>query len=244
MLDATLIDLRNEEEMILGRHALQASHARAGALFVLDMAELDPWTGFDACKLLGELMRTTEGNGQRLVAIGKPSAIGWDRCPGAAGLEFYPDLATALRIEAPVTDRTYALKLTLPARVEHLAPVKQHLAGVVRALHGDAEAFSSEILIDEMALNAVENSPSSRNAYDLAFSLENHELRVEVTNDFDEAVDSTRIMNRRLQSFDDSGRYLGERGRGLFLIARIADGLQIRAVDGDRVRVTVTKNLR
>ena len=241
--DVIVVPVASEEDLVLGRHAIQSAHARAGALVVLDLSQLEPWSGFDARAMLAELLRTTSGNRQDLVALGQPSSLG---LPGGAddAVRFYPELATCLRIEAPLTGRSYGVHLTLPARLEHLPPVKQHLAGIVRALHADAEAFQAEILVDELALNAVENSPSSRSAYDLRFVAENHELIIEVTNDFDEAVDSTRIMNRRLQSFDDSGRYMGERGRGLFLIARIADGLQIRAVEGDRVRVTVTKRLK
>ena len=240
--DVIVVGIASEEELVLGRHAILAAHGRRGALVVLDLSQLEPWEGFDARAMIAELQRTTGGNGQQICAIGMPSAIGLRG--GHDDLSFYPELATCLRLEAPLDRKAYALNLTLPARLEHLAPVKQHLAGIIRTLHADAEAFQAEILVDELALNAVENSPSSRNAYDLKFVAESHELVIEVTNDFDEAVDSTRIMNRRLQSFDDSGRYMGERGRGLFLIARIADGLQIRAVEGDRVRVTVTKRLK
>ena len=116
-------------------------------------------------------------------------------------------------------------------------------AEAVRVLHGDADAFQVELLVDELCLNAVENSPSEQNSYDVHMKCEGFELHVDVTNTFDDSVDSARIMHRRLQSFDDSGDYLGERGRGLFLVARIADGLQIRSVDGDRIRVSVTKRL-
>lgn len=237
-----LVPVSSEEDLVLGRHAIQAAHALAGARVVLDLSALESWPGLDVRTMLEDLRRTTAGNRQALVALGRPSSLG---LAGGAGddVPFYGDLATCLRIEAPLAGRAYAIHLTLPARMDVLGPVKQHMASVVRALHGPPEAFQAEILLDEMALNAIENSPSSRNSWDLRFSIENLELGIEVTNDFDEAVDSTRIMNRRLQSFDDSGRYMGERGRGLFLIARIADSLQIRAVEGDRVRVTVKKRL-
>lgn len=240
--DVMVVAISSDEELVLGRHAILAAHGRSGALIVLDLARLEPWDGFEPRAVLADLLRTTRGNRQELVALGSPSSLGL--VGGAADdVRFYPELATCLRIEAPLAGRAYGITITLPARIEHLAPVKQHLAGIVRALHGEAEAFSAEILVDELSLNAVENSPSSRNSFDLRLIDENHELVVEVTNDFDEAVDSMRIMNRRLQSFDDSGSYMGERGRGLFLIARIADGLQIRAVEGDRVRVTATKRM-
>lgn len=242
--DVIVVEMRTEEDWVLSRHAVMASHGRTGALIVVDVSRLEPWEGFDPCAEIGELARTAQGNGQRLVALGQPTALGWDRCSASADVPFYPELATCLRLEVPAEGKSYGLLVTLPARLDHVAPVKQHLSSVVRRQHGDAEGFQVEILVDELALNAVENSPSSRSSYDLRFVLENHELILEVTNDFDEAIDSTRIMNRRLQSFDDSGGYMGERGRGLFLIARIADGLQIRAVEGDRVRVTVTKRLR
>lgn len=237
-----VVPITSEEDLVLGRHAILAAHGRTGALLVLDLTRLEPWDALDLRAVLADLLRTTRGNRQELVALGPPSELGLEG--GATDdIRFYPELATCLRIEAPLEGKSHAVHLTLPAQLELLAPVKQHLATVIRTLHGPAEAFQAEILLDELALNAVENSPSSRNTYDLRFVIENLELVIEVTNDFDEAVDSTRIMNRRLESFDDSGQYMGERGRGLFLIARLADGLQIRAVEGDRVRVTVTKRL-
>jgi anti-sigma regulatory factor (Ser/Thr protein kinase) len=78
----------------------------------------------------------------------------------------------------------------------------------------------------------------------VAVASEGDEFKLEVTNSFDPGAEPERTMHGRLQSFDASGSYLGERGRGLFLIARIADGLQIRSLPGDRIRVVATKRLR
>jgi len=239
-----ILHVRVEEDLVLARHDLVSAHGRSGACVVFDVSALEPWPELDPAACLEEWLRTTTAHRQQLAILGSPGALGWDRSPVAHEVAFYPDLATCLKVEAPAVGGASAVEMTLPARVDYLPGLRQHLASVVKAQHGAAESFQVEILVDELALNAVENSPSSHNSYDLRFVLENHELLLEITNEFDEAVDSARIMNRRLQSFDDSGRYLGERGRGLFLIARIADGLQIRSLEGKRVRVTVTKRLR
>ena len=182
---------------------------------------------------------------ERIVAQGGEACVA---CPDArpealSSLPRQASLSDCLAAVAPVSGRVFEVALSLPARLDYLAPVRKHLAGVIRALHDDADAFQVEILVDELCLNAVENSPSSMHAYDVRFRCEGLELQVEVTNLFDASVEPEPIMHGRLESFDDSGGYLGERGRGLFLIARIADGLQIRSLDGDRIRVTVTKRL-
>lgn len=150
----------------------------------------------------------------------------------------------ALRQLLPPQSHGFHARITVPARVEYLPALRQVLAEAVIAQHGEAEAFQVEILVDELCLNAAENSRSWTDTYDIVAVCEGHELQVEVTNTFDAGAEPEQTMNGRLQSFDDSGGYLGERGRGLFLIARIADGLQIRQLPGDRVRVVATKRLR
>ena len=235
-VEIIIVPVADDEELVLGRHQVMAAHARAGAIVALDLTELEPGE-IDLPRVLADLVSTTSGNRQRLVVVGGKGADGGYADGG------YADLATCLLAEAPVTGKAFGLIATVPARMSYVQPLRQHLVAAVRSCHGDKEAFQAELLVDELAVNAVENSPSSRNAWDLRFTLEHHHMLVEVTNDFDEAVDSARIMNRRLQSFDDSGRYMGERGRGLFLVARMADGLQIRAMEGDRVRVSVNKKM-
>jgi anti-sigma regulatory factor (Ser/Thr protein kinase) len=231
-----LVPLRVEEDVALARHAVQAAHAEREATIALDLTAVDPAAPVDVPSLVAEFARTATGNGQVLEVIGGPER--------PMGARRHADFATCLDQAMPLHGRAHAALLTLPARIETLAPVRAHLASIVRRLHGEADAFQVELLLDELCLNAVENSTSPRNTFDVAFRCEGHELAIDVTNVFDDSVDPARIMHRRLASFDDSGGYLGERGRGLFLIARLADGLQIRAVDEDRIRVSVTKRLR
>jgi anti-sigma regulatory factor (Ser/Thr protein kinase) len=234
-----LVPIRVEEDVPLARHAVQSSHALRGAVLALDLGGLDPGVPIPVPALVEEFAATAVGNAQRLVLVGAPGGIALP-----AGVEPYADLSACFDATMPLEGRAHAALLTVPARVELLPHLRHHLGGVVRTLHGEADAFQSELLIDELCLNAVENSTSTRNTYDVAFRCENYELQLDVTNVFDDSVDPARIMHRRLASFDDSGGYLGERGRGLFLIARIADGLQIRSLDDDRIRVSVTKRLR
>ena len=210
------------------------------ACIVLDLG--DPDRGGpsvdEVSAALPALRRAIEGQGRIARIVSKEQAV------EVEDLRRHPTLAACLAEVASPRDRTFEAALTLPARLEYLGPVRKHVAGAVKALHGDADAFQVEILVDELCLNAVENSPSSRSWYDVRFQCAGRELQIDVTNPFDASVEPERIMHRRIESFDDSGGYLGERGRGLFLIARIADGLQIRSLDGDLIRVTVTKRLR
>ena len=233
-----VVPIAIEEDVALARYAIQAAHASPGAVIALDLRHLDAVLAPQMPAMLDELARTAAGNAQRLVILAQEAAVA-----GAGDRPVLPDLRACLLAHAPVSGRSFGMELTLPARTEYLADVRTHVASAVRDQHGDPDGFQVEILLDELCLNAVENSPSPRSAYDVRIACEGHELQVDVTNAFDDSVDSEKIMHRRLQSFDDSGTYLGERGRGLFLVARIADGLQIRSIDRDRLRVTVTKRL-
>ncbi len=233
-VEVLVVAVSDEQDLILGRHEIVAAHARRGLHVILDLSDLEPWQGLDLSSVLRDLHATTSGNSQHLVLMGD----GDD-----AAVPAFPDLSAALAHVAKPSGSAFGLTATVPARIAYVQHLRQHVVTAVRECHGEREAFQVELLVDELAVNAVENSPSSRSFWELRFALEHHQLLVEVTNDFDDLVDSARIMNRRLASFDDSGGYMGERGRGLFLVARMADGLQIRALEGDRVRVTVTKRL-
>lgn len=239
-----VLPLAHADDAAIARHAVQAAHSRGALLIVLDVqaegaSDPDP-------ALVSELAYTARGNSQRLALLCRQA----ERADLVAGIDdaarshvvFHEGLADCLEAEA-TEPRSLALDLTLPARLAYLPTVRRHVAWLVRQRAGEDDAFPVEILVDELCLNAVENSPSDRSSYDLVVACEGDELTIEVTNVFDDRIDSARIMHRRLESFDDSGDYLGERGRGLFLIARIADGLEIRPLEPDRIRVSVVRRL-
>lgn len=241
-----VVPLRVADDLAIARYTVPAARTSTGAILVIDIAE-----GADEAvvpsEVLEDFRRTAAGNRQQLVVVAEAGA--WKALAGAPGAPAelasvgrHDDLAACLEAHGPAGSEV-ELELVLPARLEYLGPVRRHLAGHVRRLHGDEDAFPTEILVDELCLNAVENSPSDRSSYDVSFRCGGAEMTLEVTNPFDDTVDSARIMHRRLRSYDDSGDYLGERGRGLFLVARIADGLSIRPLEGGRIQVTVTRRL-
>jgi anti-sigma regulatory factor (Ser/Thr protein kinase) len=221
---------------------VQAAHGDAGLTVVLDLTAPDD-VELPAGLLL-EVHRTTSGNGQTLAILAHDGGLpGLAALRSAAGVSVHESLGDCLTDLTRTRPPDEPLRLTLPARVGTIAPVRTFLAETVRRRHGDADAFPVEILVDELFLNAIENSPSDRSSFDVAFCCDGGLLVMEVVNVFDDTIDSERIMHRRLRSFDDSGDYLGERGRGLFLVARLADGLEIRSEPPDRMRVVVTRRL-
>lgn len=235
-----VVSLRRGDEVALARYAIQAAHARAGAVMLLDLREA---TGLDEGlpELLAEFRSTVQGNGQSLALLADPSTPG---APRAAGLDgSFEDLGEALRTLLAPEGRVFRVELTLPSRVEDLPAVRGYLLDRHHQAHGEAEAFEVGILIDELCQNAIENSPSNLNYYEVAFDCAAARVQLEVTNIADDTIVPQRIMQRRLASFDDSGDYLGERGRGLFLIARIADQLEIRAGEDERITVVATKRV-
>ena len=100
------------------------------------------------------------------------------------------------------------------------------------------------MLVDELCQNAIQNSPSNKSHYEVLFRTDEKRVRLEVTNQAAESFPPERIMQKRLDSFDDSGEYLGDRGRGLFLIARLADEMEIRTREDERITVSVEKIVR
>ena len=246
-----VVPLRVADDVALARYAVPAAHAESGAVVVLDLTACGG-VQVDLDALIAECHRTVRGNAQRFVVLASrefleaaaPLAAARTQTGGPGpDMVREDDLEHCLAWAAPAGDRVFSLLITLPARMEYLAPIRRFVSGVVRALHGEADAFQVEILVDELCLNAVENSPSDRSSYEARFQCEGDGVRLEVTNAFDESINSERIMHRRLQSFDASGDYLGDRGRGLFLVGRIADGLQIRSLPEGRIRVSVTKRM-
>jgi anti-sigma regulatory factor (Ser/Thr protein kinase) len=241
MIRLLVIPFSTAEDVALGRYAVQAAHSTPGLVVALD-AEGASRSAVGP-RLVADVMQTTRGNGQSLAVIASDGAAGLLPEGPMAAPPVHRTLEDCLAAWTLDLGREDSLFMTLPARVDYIAPVRRFLVGLVRARHGDADAFPTEILVDELFLNAVENSPSDRNSFDVLFRCDGGELSMEVANVFDDTIDSARIMHRRLRSFDNSGDYLGERGRGLFLIARLADGLRIRSEPPDRIHVTVTRRL-
>lgn len=232
-----LIPIDRADELPIARYNVQAAHARTGACLILDLRRAeDIDTLLDA--LVTELRATAEGNGQTFALLGGAES------QAAAGLPRFTRIEDLLDELSPARTLPYALELVLPSRLEDLPAVRGFLADAVRRLHPQARDFELAILVDEICQNAIQNSPSNKSHYEVVCRMETDRVRLEVTNQAAESFPPERIMHRRLNSFDDSGEYLGDRGRGLFLIARLADEMDIRSGPDERITVAVTKRLR
>lgn len=239
-----VVPVRNAEDVSFARYTVQASHAAEGACLVLDLLDAPEAACDDWDALLAEFERTARGNRQTFAVLWHeepcarlaPAAV-------AAGLVRHASLGACLAESRPPAEGELHALVTLPSRLDYVPEVKGWLAAVVRSRHGESDAFKVEIIVDELGHNAVDHSPSSHNFFDVAFRLRAHEIEIDVTNVYDDSLNTERIMQRRLKSFDASGDYMGDRGRGLFLVARLADGMQIRSLPGERVCVSVLKRL-
>jgi anti-sigma regulatory factor (Ser/Thr protein kinase) len=243
-----IVPIRVADDVTLARYAIQAAHAEEGLLIVLDLTDARPGVVPDWARLLQEFGRTAAGNRQQFVVLATEPGLKELFAASGQGdqgtvLRRHDHLVACLEALGPQAGDALAVELSLPARMSYLPFVRTYLSSLLRRAHGAANAFRIEILVDELCLNAVENSPSDQNSYELAFRCAGGVVEMDVTNVFDDSINSERIMQRRLKTFDASGDYLGERGRGLFLIARLADGLQIKSLEGDRIQVSVLKRL-
>ena len=230
-----VIPLDRADEVPIARYNVQAAHARRGAWLLLDLRSATDLSE-QQDELVDEFRATAEGNDQEFAVLGAPAA-------GGEGVRHYADLAEAMRGLAPEDLLPYEVELVLPSRLEDLPAVRSFLAETASRLHPQAADFQLAMLVDEICQNAIQNSPSNKSHYEVLFRTDAERVRLEVTNQAAESFPPERIMQRRLDSFDDSGDYLGDRGRGLFLIARLADEMDIRAAGEERITVSVTKKV-
>jgi anti-sigma regulatory factor (Ser/Thr protein kinase) len=98
--------------------------------------------------------------------------------------------------------------------------------------------------VEELCLNAIEHGPGGQDSrFEIeAYLEEDRILHLRVSNGPSRNDDRLPDMKEHVQRFDASGDYLEERGRGLFLIAQLSDGLRILAEEG-RISVCVWKEL-
>jgi anti-sigma regulatory factor (Ser/Thr protein kinase) len=221
-----VLPLDHEEDALLTRNHLLRLHTRRGASVLLDLrrTRLE-----EAGPLVEELDGVARGNGQRVLVLGGGGPEEGETCR---------NLSEGL--EAAVPDLTF--RVTLPCRPEYIPELRRFFSRRVGERFGEVGGFRLEVVLDELCLNAVEHSPSRDSRFEVESDTEGKILHLKVSNDHSGPHDSSRIMNRRIREFDSSGTYMGERGRGLFLIARLVDGMNIRT-GGGRVQVHVWKDL-
>lgn len=232
-----IIPLDRADEAPIARYIVQAAHSRAGACLVLDLrraGDVEPLLA----ELLAEFQSTAAGNGQDFAVLGGPEP------PPVEGLPRFADLGEALTALCSGQHLPHEAELVLPSRIEDLPAVRSFLSDQARRLHPGAQEFELNVLVDELCQNAIENSPSNKSHYEVVFRTDEKRVRLEVSNQAAESFPPERIMQKRLDSFDDSGDYLGDRGRGLFLIARLADEMEIRTGADERITVAVEKIVR
>ncbi|MEM7244862.1 MAG: ATP-binding protein [Acidobacteriota bacterium] len=226
------------DEVSIARYQVQAAHSRPGEEIAVDLRTTHGF-GDGLGELVHEFATTAGGNGQSLSVLttpeGLPDGLIHDSIPRFTGLEECLSSRLGMPDSLPCT-----VQLTLPTALDDLPPLRKYLASVQAHLVADEDSMPVEMLVDEVCQNAIENSPSNRNHFEVCFMVEETGVRIEVSNISDDSIVPERIMKKRLDSFDDSGTYLGERGRGLFLIARLADDLQIRT-DDERITVIVSR---
>jgi len=224
--EVEVLPLENEEDAVLTKGHLLRLHSRPGAVLLLDLrrSRIE-----DPAPLLRELEQVARGNAQEFGVLGS-AGCGSIASPGS--------LSDALQERAP----GLTFRVALPCRAEYLPDLRRFFSRRVAERFGEVGAFRLEVVFDELCLNAVEHSPSRESRFGVESAVDGRTLHLVVSNDHPRQVDSSRIMKRRIREFNPSGTYLGERGRGLFLIARLVDGLSIRTGEG-RVQVHVWKEI-
>lgn len=132
--------------------------------------------------------------------------------------------------------------LDMPSLARYVPAIRRFVAVRVGAAHEARAAFAMELVLDELCLNAVEHGSPPPARVEVEVRLDGCVLHYSIANEHPRGDASAPVLPSRLKESDPSGVYLGERGRGLFLVARLADGLSIRN-SGRRICVHVWKDL-
>lgn len=151
------------------------------------------------------------------------------------------DLAGLLRAGL----RGWKLQLGLPPLMRYVPAVRRFVAGRVGDRFGARAAFCMELVFDELYINAIEHGAPLPARIRCAVEIDGSVLRYKLRNRLQEphAGEADARMSERVQEFDDSGTYLGERGRGLFLVGSMMDGLSIQE-DDEGVQIETWKDLK
>lgn len=125
------------------------------------------------------------------------------------------------------------IRLKVPCREEYAATVRLQAEAIARRVDfGDEEIYDIITAVGEVCDNAIEHGRSELGV-DIEYSLTPEVFRIEVR-DFG-------------PGFDPQGRgeeppdVLAESGRGIFLMRRLMDGLEIESASGQGARVVLIK---
>ncbi len=97
------------------------------------------------------------------------------------------------------------------------------------------------LVITELLNNAIENGRSdSAHHIELELELSTQKINLAVRSPAtSNGSDELRAALQKAEQFDEQG----ERGRGLFLIKSLMDGVKVRSLSGSRTEIRLEKNL-
>jgi anti-sigma regulatory factor (Ser/Thr protein kinase) len=216
----------DEDAPVAGRQ-IECLRAAEGVSVIVDMRRCglrDPQA------VVAELVALARGKDLPVTFLGAPKDVG----------EAQPGLQEAL--DGAVGPLRF--RLGLPCHTSYLPELRDLVSTPLAARFGGATAFHMGVIVEELCLNAIEHGPGGEDSrFEIEACLEEDRiLRLRVSNGPPRSDDRLPAMNEHLRRFDASGEYLEERGRGLFLIAQLSDGLKILAEKG-RISVCVWKEL-
>jgi len=133
--------------------------------------------------------------------------------------------------------------VSLPPLSRYVLAVRRFIAARARETWGERPGFGMELVLDELCLNAIEHGPPFPARFRVAVWVEGATLHYRVSNRHCPSAEPGPAMHSSLREFDASGNNLEEKGRGLFLVARIVDGLTVEGRDA-WIHVHVWRDMR
>lgn len=136
---------------------------------------------------------------------------------------------------------TFAIRVALPPDPRYFRPLRHHVRSHCGRAHGDRAAFRMELVLDELCTNAIEHGPPGA-PVEVDLSYADGRIDYRVANRMEDPGATARQLRQLVAGFDATGSYLEERGRGLFLVVHLMDGMEIDG-SGDRLVLHVWKDL-
>ena len=243
-----VISVANDGDLLRGKDDLTSFSREPEALVLVDFEELRAVSPA-LCDTLCDYLHEAKEGGVALQILSKKEGLR-ERLPETVfkfitgEFPFRSSFRSVLEREFSY-DRPVKFHISLPCKYKYLSEMRRFFYEIVNRRFEESDSFKVALIMDELCLNAVENSRSDRSRFDIEWFLANGTFTATVSNTSKDSGGSLEKMRRLLNNFDDSGSNLSGRGRGLYLVKEMSDGISLDPgrEERDRIFVTVEKRL-
>jgi anti-sigma regulatory factor (Ser/Thr protein kinase) len=243
-----VIAVGDPEELRAAEVAISALPRDSNTLVLLDLEELKSAPP-EILDLLSECAREAKGNRIVLNILAKKTDLRKKlRTDVFESLfetfPFQTSFRAVLRREFSYA-HPVRFPLDLPCRYRYLSEMRYFFYEIIRSRFEESDSFKVGLIVDELCLNAIDNT-IEESPFTVDWFLGDGKFHATVSNSCQRRSASLKRMRKLLDNFDDSGSYLEDRGRGLYLVKGISDWISFDPgkEDPDKISVSIEKKLK